>query len=87
MDSKASVCVYKINGEELKQRIKDLMKDCVNNFRSFIPRIQFDRFQEIFHGLSRDNAKISKRPRKIDDYVALMNNLREITERMDVYSS
>ena len=27
------------------------------------------------------------RPRKIDDYVALMNHLRELTGRMDHYSS
>jgi hypothetical protein len=52
-----------------------------------VPKIQFDRFQEIYMGLSRDYAKVSKRPRKVDDYVALMNSLREITEHMDDYSS
>jgi hypothetical protein len=36
--------------------------------------------------LSKDYAKIAARPRKIDDYVNLMSNLRELTGKMDLYS-
>jgi hypothetical protein len=33
--------------------------------------------------LSKDYAKISKRPRKVDDYVQLMNTMRDITDHLD----
>ena len=37
--------------------------------------------------MNKDYLKISTRPRKIDDYVALISHLRDLTERMDSYST
>ena len=53
--------------------------ECLKNLRNSVPRIQFEKFQEIYVQLSKDYNKVANKPRRIDDYVSLMNNLRELT--------
>ena len=87
MDVKRTIEIFKLNGEELKARIKSQGQNCINSLKQYIPHIQFDRFQEVYMALSKDYSKISKRPRKVDDYVSLISSLRDITSNMDDYSS
>lgn len=69
MDVKSTLHIIKVNGEALKQNIKDTIYARQRELKAFIPKVQFDRFQEIFVCLEKDYAKISRRPRKVDDYV------------------
>jgi hypothetical protein len=69
MDVKSTLNIIKVNGEDLKTNIKDCIYSRQRELKAFIPKVQFDRFQEIFVCLERDYAKISRRPRKVDDYV------------------
>ena len=69
MDVKSTLNIIKVNGEDLKTNIKDCLYARQRELKAFIPKVQFDRFQEIFVCLERDYAKISRRPRKVDDYV------------------
>jgi hypothetical protein len=87
MDVKRTIEIFKINGDDLKVKIKTQAINCINSLKQYVPHIQYDRFQEVYLSLSKDYSKISKRPRKVDDYVSLMSSLRDITSNMDDYTS
>lgn len=44
MDVKRTIEIFKVNGEELKTKIKSQAMHCIHSLKQYIPHIQFDRF-------------------------------------------
>ena len=70
MDMSCTRNIFKIDGDRLKAQIKERIYRSKYSLKAYIPKVQFDRLQEIYICLERDYAKISRRPRKVDEYVA-----------------
>jgi hypothetical protein len=66
---KSKLKIIYVNGLDQNSNINRFIYARHRELKAFIPKVQFDRFQEIFICLERDYAKISRRPRKVDDYV------------------
>ena len=87
MDVRASIKIVKLEGEKMKKRIRESPKACWNMLKEFIPKFQYEKLDNLCEILKAEFEKINKKPTSIDKFVVLMNDLKELSEKFDNFSS
>ena len=80
---RSSIRIVRLDGEKMKKRIKDSPKQCWNVLKEFIPKLQFEKIDYLCEIFKVEHDKVSRKPQSVDQFIVIMNDLKELSERFD----
>ncbi|OMJ88621.1 hypothetical protein SteCoe_9401 [Stentor coeruleus] len=70
--------IFQLNIEDLKNTILPSPTECLNKINLFLPEVAFESATKLTTILIEANRNLKGNPRKVDDYVYILKNVRDI---------